>query len=671
MTTVATTEPPKTETSLADVLAYFRPMPVQIEHREALGDRDKPHIIDWMQEHYILPAATGRLSGPWSLDMTPFWRPVLEWFCDQNTRVIWVIAATQTAKSTNLAGMLGYVIDVDPGPGKFVMPDKDIAKKRLKKIRASFKQSPRIMRHFASDIRNLFVGEPMEVNGMMMVMGWPTSPATLSDDACRYVWGDEVCEWKQSLKDDTNAIEKLANRVRTFEPISKQVFVTSPKNAGDLAHKGVKECQLWQIWIQCPHCQEYHLPDFKHVHLKKAPDGHLQAARLYKAAGQSWYACPVCSTVWSELERWSAVSRCRWAPKGCAINPAGKIEGEYDESPFKAIHLSALLVHPMFTTIATLATDYAKAQKGLKVGKIAGWRNFINNQMGQFWEIKDRLTSVEVLESHVTDSYKMWQVPGPVQKITIGIDVQADHVWVVTKGYGFQNQQWLIHAGRLETGHTGRQPNWDIVDGYICHPWVSQVDPSVVYYAEKINVDCRYQRAERDEESTVVYDFCLRPCYPEGVVNPVMGFGRKRMKLVPYGTSKPIAGSHLVRYNINVDLYKDRAWDTLHDPDIPPGPRYMHLPADLPENIRKQLCSEEQILVDGVPIWKVKDGYTHNHCWDANIYADVAAEFAGVLGLRDIDPVQACIQECETKRRKAEKRRDRRGGLQEGMPDII
>jgi phage terminase large subunit GpA-like protein len=328
----------------------------------------------------------------------------------------------------------------------------------------------------------------------------------------------------------------------------------------------------------------------------------------------------------------------------------------------------------MFTTIDTMAADYAKAQAALKLGKHTTWRNFINNQLGQFWEVRDRETSAEVLDGHIIKgetAYRMRQVPPGVQLITMGIDVQADHVWVLTKGYGYQNQQWLIHAGRLETGHTGRQANWEIVDAYIRSEWLSQVDNSVKFYAKKVNIDCRYQRAERDEESTVIYDFCIAIPHREGFINPVMGFSRKRMKEMSIRGIHPLAGSTLTRYNINVDLYKDRAWETLHNPEATPGPKYMHLPIDLPGDIKRQLCSEEQILVDGVPLWKVKDGHTDNHCWDCNIYADVAAEIAGAFSLRNIDPVKTRLQVREKQQRLAEKRNRSRDDFQEGNPDIV
>jgi phage terminase large subunit GpA-like protein len=111
--------------------------------------------------------------------------------------------------------------------------------------------------------------------------------------------------------------------------------------------------------------------------------------------------------------------------------------------------------------------------------------------------------------------------------------------------------------------------------------------------------------------------------------------------------------------------------DTLHALDSSPGPRYMHLPEDLPGDIRRQLCSEEQFQIDGVAVWKVKDGHTDNHCWDCNIYADLAGELAGVFTLHDVNLVQGILKGRETLRRQAERRNNRDDDFQEGIPELV
>ena len=119
----------------SEALSYFRPMPMPPEVVEVIAPRKKQHMLDWMQQHYILPAKSSRIKGAWQLSVTPFWRIVIDWLCDLTTRVIWIYACTQSGKSTIFGGWMGYVIDRDPGPMKIVLPDEKVVKKRIKRLK--------------------------------------------------------------------------------------------------------------------------------------------------------------------------------------------------------------------------------------------------------------------------------------------------------------------------------------------------------------------------------------------------------------------------------------------------------------------------------------------------------------------------------------------------------
>jgi len=620
------------------IIEYFRPMEIAEEHLEILAPRKKRHMLDWMERFFYLPAKSSRIKGLWSSSITPYWRTVIDWLCDMTTRVICVYAATQTGKSTVLIGWMGYVIDVDPGPMKIVLPDEKICKKRLKRIKAIFEKTPRVMEHLGGDIRNLNIGEPTDLDNMMLTLGWPTSPATLSDDPCRYICGDEVCEWEQDLKDDTDPLSKLDNRVRTYETVSKQFYPTSPKNKNDMADMKFEEGLVHDIWIPCPHCGKFHIAGFINVRLDKDENGEFLKPSEYKKGGRARYVCPHCGVCWTELERKAAISGYRACPEGCSVSDTGEIAGEYTDSTRKSIRVPAVLVDPMFTTVDTLAGDYANAMLHMKAGNEKPYRNFRNNQEAIAWEERERQTDVNKLKKHIS-SYPMRAVPAWVQMLTAGLDVQADHLWASVKGYGFRNQQALIWAGRIETGHTGKAGNWNIVENFLLSEWPSAVDENFKFHLSRIAVDCRYQRPERDEESTVVYDFCLN--FPEGYCVPVMGYGRQRMKYASYKTAS-VAGKALKRFDLNVDMYKDRLWQALYDKEKEPGPGYMHLPSNIAEDILRQLASEDQQLKRPkggreYVVWVRKKGFRQNHVWDTNVYADFAAEIAGVFHLQDIN----------------------------------
>jgi phage terminase large subunit GpA-like protein len=630
----------------AEALAYFRPMPMPAEVLEVLAPRRKQHMLDWMQSNYVLSEKSSRLTGPWRLDRTPFWRPVIEWLCDLTTRELWVYAARQTGKSTILGGWMGYVIDVVPGPMKIVLPSEGTAKKRIKKLKPAFEKSPRIMRHLGGDIRNLLIGEPTDLDNMQLLLGWPTSAITLEDDAIRYLGGDEVVLWTVEQTEDSDTIKTLRAGTRTYESISKRFFITRPRNKGDIADKNFEACQKWSIHIVCPDCGKYHEAMFENVIIDKDKDDKFFEVEYYEPGKgkrrTARYVCPHCNSRWSELERKAAISGCRACPEGHSIGPDGEIAGQWNDAEYKALTIPAVLVDPMFTTVDQLAHEFVAAIKRREAGDISAYRSFTNIQHARAWEQKERATSLTHLKTHVAD-YAMEKrlVPRRVQMICHGIDVQTDCVWAVTKGYGFRNEQWLLWAGRIETGHTGRAENWEIVEKYVRGEWVSAVDESVRYYATRAAIDCRYQQDDRDEESTVVYDFCLR--FPEGAVIPVMGYGRDRMHNNFY-KARDVVGKALRRFDLNVDMAKDRFWQSLFDKEKGPGPGYMHLPSDLPESLARQLASEAQLVKRSrsgreIIVWVKKPGFRENHLLDANNYCDLAAELAGVFHLQDVDYV--------------------------------
>ena len=632
----------------SEALAYFRPMPMSEEALEILSPRRKQHMLDWMQANYVLPAKSSRKKGPWSLETTPFWRPVIEWLCDLTTREIWVYACRQSGKSTILGGWLGYVIDVVPGPMKIILPDEKVAKKRIKRFRPAFEKSPRIMHHLGGDIRNLLIGEVTDMDNMQLVLGWPTSPVTLEDDAIQYLAGDEVALWTVEIVDGVSTIDTLRYGTRTYEGISKRFFITRPGNKGDVADKNFEECQKWTLHVVCPECGEYHEAMFENVIIDKNKDGKFFDPAYYhyrpgKGRRKARYVCPHCKAEWSELERKAAISGCRACPSGCTIGRDGEIAGEWEDGDKKALCVPAVLVDPSFTTVDQLAAEFVAAIKRRDSGDIGPYRSFWNNQNARAFERRERETGLTQLQSHVGD-YSMVKrlVPRRVQLICHGIDVQTDCVWAVTKGYGFRNEQWLLWAGRLETGHTGRPENWDLVESFVRSEWVSAEDESVRYYASRAAVDCRYQVAERDEESSVVYDFCLR--FPEGAVVPVMGYGRDRMHN-SYYKARPVAGKAMRRFDLCVDTGKDRLWQCLYDKEKPPGPGFLHLPNDLPADLARQLASEAQLVKRTrsgreIVTWVLKPGFRENHIWDASVYCDLAAELAGVFHLQDVDYVK-------------------------------
>lgn len=655
--------------TIAEVLEKFRPLPMRSEHLEVIGRRHKLDVISWMQEHYILPAASSRIKGPWRLSMTPYWRPVLEWWGDSTTRLIIAIAARQMGKSTIFGGCLGHVIDVDPGPTKFVVPDESVAKKRIKKLRPGFQKSPRIMRHFRNDIRRLNIGEPTELDNMIFTLAWPSAPATLSDDAVRYILGDEVCEWAQELDDGMDPMSKLDAGTTTFESVSKQFYATTPDIVGSMTWQQVQRCQQWRFWWQCGYCGAYHVPRWHNVDMDRGSDGHFYDGRAYKRGGLARYKCPACKHAWTEHKRWAAVCGAVACPDGIVVRPDGTFSGPVESSPYKAIQIPGLLAHPTFRTVDKMAALFADAWKAKEQGKIGQYQTWRCHQEAEFWEHRQRDTNVETVRRHIDQTYHMGQVSRGVQVITVGVDVQMDHLWVAVIGFGYRWESWLIDARRLETGDTGVSENWQILRDMLVSTWPSAIDERITFNAAKAAIDSRYQRSER-----VVYGVCLE--YPDGLVVPVLGEGRDKMRDMPHQTAKPLPGMDLKRYRLNTDAAKDQVWFALHDPERQMGSSYMHLPSDVPDHVIEQLSSEKEIVIrvgrkkELMRVWRPKEEGRANHLLDCTGYARLVAELAGVSYLRDVDLFAQMQARMNAPATRIQPNRRRENGFLDGLPTL-
>jgi phage terminase large subunit GpA-like protein len=100
-----------------------------------------------------------------------------------------------------------------------------------------------------------------------------------------------------------------------------------------------------------------------------------------------------------------------------------------------------------------------------------------------------------------------------------------------------------------------------------------------------------------------------------------------------------VAGASEIRYDLNVDAYKDRLWRMIGSET--PGPGYLHLPADADEVLTKQLVAEKRIPIrDGRGrhrgwTWVLKKDKLPNHLLDCFDYAAAISDLAGARLIAD------------------------------------
>ena len=577
-------------------------------------------MADWAEENYVLSQETSELAGPWSNDYTPYLVPIMNCLDDITTRQVTVCACTQSGKTELSNILIGYTCDVDPAATMIVMPREDDANRRLgTRIRPMFRANSRLTRHLPKGrLENLNIGKETSLDNMILYIAWSNSPAALADNPVAKVILDEAAKFPPSTGREADPYSLSKKRQRTFRSRSKLLVMSSPVGEGDLFDAEFENGDKNEWWAKCPYCSVYHIMKQVNLKIDKNADGSWLDAEIYRAGGHARYICPACKKPWDENQRWEAVSSGRYAPKGCSVDPSGMIVGDVPVTTHHSYRITAFMLHPVFQTMDDLAGDWAAAIKAKKAGNVKPLQDYINSQLAEPWKEAEQKTEIDTIRPHIGD-LESGIVPEGVKLLTGGVDVQADHVWVVILGWGYLSECWLIYAGRIETGDTRDLANYGLVRTFAAYKWPLARDDKTVMRIAATAVDCGYH-------TDTVIDFC-RQCTESNLI-AVRGDDKVRTRV--YHAFK-LPDNKSVRYDLNVTILKDRLYRLLFE-STTPGPGYFHLPCDVTEEILGHFTSEEKRVVRRYRQelkWVLKNSGEANHIWDASVYATFAAELAG------------------------------------------
>jgi phage terminase large subunit GpA-like protein len=406
---------------------------------------------------------------------------------------------------------------------------------------------------------------------------------------------------------------------------SKLLGTSTLALAGDLTDRELQAGDQRQNWVKCPFCKQRHVTKWKYVDLDKDSARGLLDPKDYLMGDCARYVCPECGVLWTEQDRWNAVTDGVWAPRDCKVTPEGRITGKVFSNPQKSYYVPSFLIYPGFMTMGKLAKLWAVAQREKKKGDIGPLQNFINSRLTETFTQAEQKTDVDMLRPHI-GNYEAGTVPQGVAFLTAAIDVQIDHFWFGVIGWGYLSQAWLIFAARIEGGDTKHIANYNTLREYLSMSFPLVEDPDKTMHIKKIGIDCNYR-------PHTVIDFCSQ-CTEVDIV-PVRGDPHVKASV---SRAKKLEDGKTIRYDLDVDILKSRLHRLLFQAKVP-GPGYMHLYKDIPEEYLEQLASEEQRTVRtkrrNETKWVLKNEHQPNHIFDLSGYATFIAELAGLRAIRD------------------------------------
>ena len=571
-------------------------------------------VSQWADRCRIIVGKGAPEPGPWHTDRAPYQREIMDSFSQRGVRDIVVMSSAQIGKTDMIMNMMGYMIDLRPGPSLLVMPAEDdvdgFSKERLTPtIEATPVLYDKVYGGNGSTIRyKSFAGGFISMTGAM-------SPGGLKSRPIQNLFMDEVDGYPPSAGVEGDPVSLAKKRTQNFT-FAKRVFTSTPtiKRTSRIYKeflKGTRE--EWEI--QCAHCGEYSQIIFDDIRFEKTESPDLNGEKEYEVHSAVW-RCPHCQGIMQEHE----VKR---APaKWVAYNPNALKNG------VRSFHINAFL--SPWSNWKALCKKFLDSKDDPEMLK-----TFYNLELGLPFEYKDTTTMPELL--YARREHYSAEVPNGVLVITIGVDTQDNRFEYEVRGYGRDDESWGIQYGVIP-GRPDEDSTWEMLDEIIDREWHMENGKKLRatatfidaggHHWDDVTKRCHARRAKRV--------FAVRGDNKD--TGPLMNRIRQTRNGFSAYKLNVYVGKRAVLYNAGINV---------------PGPRYMHFPDNdgtgYDEFYFKGLISEMVKLTKkrGVYVeeWtkvyernEPLDCCNYNRCAFKSINIDMDAREERLYGMKRIKP---------------------------------
>lgn len=561
-------------------------------------------VSEWADKYRRLSAENSAEPGKWKTSRTPYLKEIMDTFVDPNIHRIAVVASSQVGKTEMEMNMLGYVIDNDPGPMMFIMPNmkpnaEEFSKRRLAPM---IRDTPHL-RSKVSDVKakdgNNTIFTKSYPGGLLTITG-SNSPANLAATPCRYVFGDERDRWTKSAGTEGDPWGLVEARTNTFYN-SKMVEVSTPTIKGASAIEKSFLLGTQEYWcVECPHCHEYGFPKWDNIRFK--PSAVRVGGTKQWTVEEIYYACPVCGCASTEQE-------IRKAPKKwVANNPEAYKKG------FRSFWINGFCSPWM--SWEHIILKYLDSQDDPEKRKTV-----YNTLLGELWEDRssDDCDEEELMARR--EEYEA-DLPDGVLCLTCGVDTQNNRLEYEVVGYGFGEENWGIERGFL-MGDPAEEEVWLKLDAIIDKVYRFKNGKGL-----KISVTFVDSGGGRTQN---VYEQCAKR-----INKRVFAIKGKGGEGIPF--TKPPKTTDIIKegqsigkvwlYIIGVDSGKDHIMTGLKVKTNERGKRYSHFPLNeekkYDELYFNGLLSEKVVYSGGKWKWDKISGHERNEPLDCRNYANAA-----------------------------------------------
>lgn len=569
-------------------------------YRQSWAIPTKPSLSDWADANRYLSLESNPTGGKWKTDTVPYLREIMDTITDPRyEKVVWM-APSQSGKTDGAElNMVGWIMDVDPGPVLVIHETIDNGRSWSKDRFEPMVRDTPCLRGKISTARGIAAQEQISSNevlhksfpgGHLTVVG-SNSGAGLSMRPIRYILADEVDAWAPSAGEEGDQLD-LAEKRTTWFFNRKIVIVSSPrlKATSRIEPLYLKSDQR-RYFVPCPHCGFSQELKWENFRWDKDEDG------THRPETAS-FVCVACGLRIEEKDKAAMLAKGEWR----ATFPGRAIAGFWLWAAYSPV-----------VPWATLAQEYIDSHKNPEKYKV-----FINTRRAETWEEPSDAPDWEIIKNRA-EPYEQWVIPHGVGFLIAAGDVQDDRIEFSVWGFGREEESWLI-------GHEVIWGNTDLDAPYL--EAEAKAFKPLLQPTRQRHLQPLLAFLDSGHKTQQVYNFVRTRPHIYAIKGSNQQFapvvGAPTWQDIDYRGKKIQSGVQL--WQIGVHRIKKLFYGRLKL--TKPGPRYIHFPHNLLDSYYRGLTAEKLIVhTSGKEEFK-KEG--PNEPLDVAGYCYAAATLAGL-----------------------------------------
>lgn len=578
--------------------------------RDAWTPADRREPWRWCEDH-IRSIPYSPLPGPFRSENSPWIREVMEAIVDPKIRLVSIIAAVQSSKTTSPELTLCYIIANLPGPCLWLDQTdedaKDESESRLQKLFESCEPVKKLFPKNKNKQRNCTIHFS---NGMTLWLLGAYNKTNLQRRSIRWLFGDETWRWPVGHMAEAEA------RTTAFGWLGKCVFMSQGGEENDDTHRKFETTDMREWHYKCPKCGKYIPYKWENIEWDddcKDENGEYDFAKINQNTALK---CPECGEYFEDSDRMRRILN--KDGKFIALNPnASKENVGFHWNALASMSWGKLAELYLRAKIAARKGDSSLLQQFYQKRLALAWREFAEDyrleiasgsyNSGDVW---DEEAGFNKLGEIIAPPFAENEVIAPLR--IMSVDVQMNCFYLVVRAWSINGSSRLLWHEKVLT--------WEDIE---------EIQKRFKILDNLVFVDAGYNSFE-------VYKHC-------GERNWIALMGDNRANFfhrLPNGKTvlrfySPVKHIFISRYvkcrmhfwsNLNV---KDTLARIRRNQNPADGATW-EVPTDISEDYLKQMESEHRIKKGNSWIWE-QIGNRSNHYLDCE-----AMNCAGALMLKII-----------------------------------